>query len=784
MLARYVAATIVLTAAAACADDVPSSPRAGGAPRAEVDVAPPPVLTWLAPLGTGTADSATFDGTAAPVVEVCVWTGAACDGAPVARFTTAPAGGELPLTANAATGRYEAAWSLADARLTTRRTYRVRVLRGAAELGTLSVDVVRGRWALTRTDGTLAPLQAASALPIRFHLAFGPLAPTEIAGILDVQSAAVATLDNAPGVTTISDAMDRVAASLRADPRVAAVTPRGDALLEIRYQNGLTGGVVITEELDDKSEQLRGSGSAAPGRARRGTATHRRDAAVTSSQRVFGRLIGDAAAPGALSAVGSAVVGDATRGRAHWLRAQRAASTRGGDPTARPRRASRFIGAAASAPRDTAKAVRSKRVLIFEASKTEFGSAAEGDAIQALAEQSGFGLQVTRVADDQATAAVLRSLADYGVIVIAGHGAVGSEFDTGELATESSARPYDADLRAGRMRIEMRSIVRRNPANGFIQPRERKNIFVVTDKFIRALPGTFPNSVVVADICEGMASPQLLAAAFRDKGALAYLGYDRRVRSGFAKVVATAFLQELLVDSATVGESYRPSVDLGDYRATWLFSGDPDAHLASAVASVPTVSLTVSPSTVQARLPVTLTFTVRASATTPLTDIYGLPCDVPAPPPNATSYSGSCSINVLADTFGEGTQTYHTYAGAQGADSAGYAEVVVTVTPPPPAPTVSLTVSPSTVEASLPVTLTFTVRASATTSLTYIGGLPCDLPALPPNATSYSGSCSIRTTYSDQGRTYTDTWHVSAEAQGADNAGYAEAVVTVTPARP
>jgi hypothetical protein len=131
-----------------------------------------PALTWLAPLGAGAAVPATFDATAAPVVEICALTGTACaTSQPVARFATVPAAGSQPLTVNATAGRYEAAWNLLDARFTTRATYRIRVLQGGTVLGALSVDVVRGRWALTRSDGTLAPLTAATALPIQFHLA-------------------------------------------------------------------------------------------------------------------------------------------------------------------------------------------------------------------------------------------------------------------------------------------------------------------------------------------------------------------------------------------------------------------------------------------------------------------------------------------------------------------------------------------------------------------------------------------------------------------------------------
>jgi hypothetical protein len=136
----------------------------------------PPMLTWLAPLGTGTPDPATFDAAAAPVVEVCVWADSACAAPPVVRFTTAPGArgaSTLPLTVNATVGQYEASWSLAN--VTKRERYRIRVLQGATELGAVSVDVIRNQWGLTPAAGLpAAPLIAATALPIRFALAPPP----------------------------------------------------------------------------------------------------------------------------------------------------------------------------------------------------------------------------------------------------------------------------------------------------------------------------------------------------------------------------------------------------------------------------------------------------------------------------------------------------------------------------------------------------------------------------------------------------------------------------------
>ncbi|AHG90636.1 peptidase domain protein [Gemmatirosa kalamazoonensis] len=181
MLRRLV---VVACLVAACdrfeATTAPSGPtpdaaalRVTGAAPAESPVVAAVTSTFefLPPLGTGVEDPSTFDATAAPTVEVCAWNGTACTAPPVVTFSTTPSGSTLPITIDAVAGRYVASWNLLDARFTTRLTYRIRVLQGATELGAVSVDVVRGRWALTRSDGTLAPLLAASELPIAFTIA-------------------------------------------------------------------------------------------------------------------------------------------------------------------------------------------------------------------------------------------------------------------------------------------------------------------------------------------------------------------------------------------------------------------------------------------------------------------------------------------------------------------------------------------------------------------------------------------------------------------------------------
>ncbi len=202
------------------------------------------VLAWLAPLGTGTPNPAAFNASATPVVEICAWTGSACASSPVARFTTSPIGTEQRLTANATAGQYEASWNLLDARFTTRKTYRVRVLQGTSTLGALSVDVVRGRWALTK-PGALAPLTAASALPLRFYFG-GDVG----AAVIDQNGG---TLSTPGGTVSMTIPAGAVSASTNfrvvSDPTLTPPARPGDTPLALTYRfepDGLALGTPVT----------------------------------------------------------------------------------------------------------------------------------------------------------------------------------------------------------------------------------------------------------------------------------------------------------------------------------------------------------------------------------------------------------------------------------------------------------------------------------------------------------------------------------------------------------
>ena len=140
-----------------------------------------PLFYFLAPIAANPSVTGTFDANTAPQIDICEWSGGAC-GTVVARFSTTPAKGDGAVVVSSTAGDYEASWSLLSTALVTRKTYRIHVYSAAVEFGSVTVDVVRGRWALTRDDGSLAPLLAASELPIKFFVAQASGSPVSVIG--------------------------------------------------------------------------------------------------------------------------------------------------------------------------------------------------------------------------------------------------------------------------------------------------------------------------------------------------------------------------------------------------------------------------------------------------------------------------------------------------------------------------------------------------------------------------------------------------------------------------
>ncbi len=127
-------------------------------------------IEWLPPIGNAISDPAQFDSSLAPVVEICRWNGASCSTDLIARFAITPTGFESLLERHRDGGFFQASWDLSGLKFEGIRTFHVRVLLSGTEVGMSSIDVGRGRWALTPPNGASPVMSPMEILPIRFSL--------------------------------------------------------------------------------------------------------------------------------------------------------------------------------------------------------------------------------------------------------------------------------------------------------------------------------------------------------------------------------------------------------------------------------------------------------------------------------------------------------------------------------------------------------------------------------------------------------------------------------------
>jgi hypothetical protein len=152
-------------------------------------------LVFLSPVGptlpAGQTYTGTFDGTRAPVVEVCpiaTRTASACAGPAVARWTLQEGTGGTPLTVSATAQSYTAQWPITG--LAAGSSWRIRVLLDGAEMGRAEARVpAAGETATALRAAGWVPLGNTTRFPIRFRLEtaadYLPGAPTAPAALPD-----------------------------------------------------------------------------------------------------------------------------------------------------------------------------------------------------------------------------------------------------------------------------------------------------------------------------------------------------------------------------------------------------------------------------------------------------------------------------------------------------------------------------------------------------------------------------------------------------------------------
>src|SRR5438876_1137048 len=161
-----------------CTDEPPTAPAAGR-PRFEISDAAHtsgmPGFYFLPPMVAAPTFTGTFVSGLTLQLEICVWTGTACDSL-IATFSTNTGTGSATVRVDPENEQYVVNWHTGQFGLDPAKTYRIRVLFGSTELGHADVDVVNNRRARDSVNtAEFVPVVNGQTLPIAFRIEDGAI---------------------------------------------------------------------------------------------------------------------------------------------------------------------------------------------------------------------------------------------------------------------------------------------------------------------------------------------------------------------------------------------------------------------------------------------------------------------------------------------------------------------------------------------------------------------------------------------------------------------------------
>lgn len=166
--------------------------------------------------------------------------------------------------------------------------------------------------------------------------------------------------------------------------------------------------------------------------------------------------------------------------------------------------------------------------------------------------------KVTEYVNQAATVSALLNMTEYGLIFFSTHGSGGRAILTGEIVDTNAAiykDTYKAMMQAGRISIFTNIKINNAGAIG-----TKADVFAILRGFILNLAGTFPNAVIMNNSCYSTKNDSLYSAFFA-KGAKTYYGYDKVVNGAFAKTIADSIAKRLAVTGLTTGQAYFAASD-------------------------------------------------------------------------------------------------------------------------------------------------------------------------------------------------------------------------------
>jgi hypothetical protein len=349
-----------------------------------------------------------------------------------------------------------------------------------------------------------------------FHV-FNDLAPGEMRTVLTVQNTATNKLNEFlnGNVNNAPSAINQLVDWLDSQPDIESIEFDGTSAIEIKYKSGLMGGIIVSLLDEEGYADIRGGFS-------------------TEMARNITR-------PDQTPEI----------------------------PLHRQTRGISFDNTKSTQAFD-AKTIGNRNVFIYAAFEASWKNNERPHIINILDSVSCGDFKVTSYTNQAATIARLYEITSYGTVVFATHGSGGKVILTGEIVdTLSDAyKTYKPMMQGANPKIGISTNMTISKTGTAVT---KANVYKVYNTFISALPGTFPQSVILNNSCQSDKT-SLLRDAFLAKGAKTYFGYSESVGGRFSVAVSRDVFLTLARDGKKTGEVSR-------INTTWPSAPNPTFRL-------------------------------------------------------------------------------------------------------------------------------------------------------------------------------------------------------------
>jgi hypothetical protein len=322
----------------------------------------------------------------------------------------------------------------------------------------------------------------------------------------------------------IESAVNQLVQWLKSQPEIESVEQEGVTSIEIKYKSGLMGGIIISLLGDDGLTDTRGGLTPQdPQKSERN-----RTAAIPLSKQTRGTIVNE------------------------------------------------FKSAKAF----DANTIGNRNVFIYAAFEAAWRNNERPHIINILDSLECGDFPVNYYTNQEANVARLYEMTSYGMVVLSTHGSGGGKaFLTGEIADTllEVYQTYKPMLQGDNPKMGISKNMTISKSGAVVT---KQDVYKVYAPFISALPGEFPQSVILNNSCGSDKTPPL-RDAFIGKGAKTYYGYSETVNGGFCVSVSRDAFITLAKNGKTTGEvSKINTTDPQDPYATFKIQGSQAMHFA------------------------------------------------------------------------------------------------------------------------------------------------------------------------------------------------------------